>query len=474
MTIAKIESEKREFANALDHAKQAIAIAQRAGHAGDDSASEARRVIAMSLHGQDNSKEAEPFLRTALAADRALYGDHSQAVLDDWLELGDELTELSRFDEAVATLHPAVDLARSLHGPVHSSVANALQELASATGYTGNNIEGERLQREALAVFEKVYGPEHYETMTARSNLLWMQEHEGHYEEALRGRREGIELLERQATSRPSLVAAYYTSLGVDYSKLGRLDEGEKALRHALAIWAKLQGSNDEWDSADPMLTLADILRWRGQMQEAESVIRHAIAIEEKHEPPSSGWLNRDRSSLADFLRMDRKYDEALREARAAVAARNGAKPDPIQPLLLARLSLAELDAGDAATARTTAADSVAMARTVFTPKHLNLSTPLLALGRADVALGHADEAEPLLREALAVRSPPFPPGDLRVVEVKVFLVEALEACRDRTAVECIEIALRIRSAGAAAEACERRASRQTARVALIARGVRA
>jgi serine/threonine-protein kinase len=428
MTIAKIESEKRNFADALDHAKQAIAIAQRAGHVSDDSASEARRVIAMSLHGQDNSKEAEPFLRAALAADRALDGDHHQAVLDDWLELGSELTELSRFDEAVAALRNAVDLARSLHGPVHSSVANALQELASAISYAGNNEEGERLQREALGVFEKVYGAEHFETMTARGNLLWMQEHEGHYDEALRGRREGIELLERQATSRPSLVAAYYTSLGVDYSKLGQLDEAEKALRHALAIWAKLQGSNDEWDSADPMLTLADVLRWRGHMQEAESVVRHAIAIEEKHEPPSSGWLNRDRSSLADFLRMDRRYDEALREASAAVAARTGAKPDPIQPLLLARLSLAELDAGDATTARATAADSVAMARSVFTPKHLNLSTPLLALGRADLAEGHADEAEPLLREALAVRSPPFPPGDPRVVEVKVFLVEALEA----------------------------------------------
>jgi tetratricopeptide (TPR) repeat protein len=428
MTIAKIEAQKRKFADAIDHAKQAIAIAQRAGHAGDDSASEARRVIAISLHGQDNSKDAEPFLEAALASDRALYGDHHQAVLDDWLELGDELTELSRFDEAVAALRNAVDLARSLHGPVHSSVANALQELASAIGYTGNVAEGERLQREALGVFEKVYGPEHFETMTARGNLLWALEHQGRYEEALRGRLEETEILERQPTPRPELIAFYYTSIGGDYSKLGQLDEAEKAIRHALAIWARLQGSNDEWDSADPMLTLADILRWRGHLEEAESTMRHAIAIEEKHEPPSSGWLNRDRSSLGDILRIEHRYDEALREVSAAVAARNGPKPDPIQCLLLARLSLAQLDSHDAATARTTAVASVAMSRTVFTPKHLNLSTPLLALGRADLALGHADEAEPALREALAVRNPPFPAGDPRVLEVKVFLVEALEA----------------------------------------------
>ena len=47
---------------------------------------------------------------------------------------------------------------------------------------------------------------------------------------------------------------------------------------------------------------------------------------------------------------------------------------------------------------------------------------------RADLALGRADEAEPLLREALAVRSPPNPPGDPRVLELQVALVNALEA----------------------------------------------
>ncbi len=177
-TIAKIEANKHKFAEALDHARQAIAVAARAGRAGNDAASEARRVVAISLHGQDNSKEAEPFLRNALDIDRSIYGDRHEAVLEDWLELGDELTELSRFDEAVTALQNAVALARALHGPIHSTVANALQELSGATGYTGNYAESERLQREALDVFEKVYGPEHHETITARGNLYWTLEHE--------------------------------------------------------------------------------------------------------------------------------------------------------------------------------------------------------------------------------------------------------------------------------------------------------
>ncbi|HEV7491001.1 MAG TPA: tetratricopeptide repeat protein, partial [Rhodanobacteraceae bacterium] len=428
MTIAKIESDKRKFADALDHAKQAIAVAARAGRAGNDAASEARRVIAVSLHGQDNSKEAEPFLRNALETDRSIYGDRHEAVLDDWLELGDELTELSRFDEAISALQNAVALARELHGPIHSTVANALQELSGTMGYAGKYAESERLQREALEVFEKVYGPEHHETVTARGNLYWTLEREGRYQEALKSRLETLPGMEQRPATRPEAIAAYWTSIGGDYSKIGRLDEAEAALRKSLAIWAKLQGSNDEWDSADPLLTLADILRWQGRLAEAEATMRHAIAIEEKHEPPSSGWLNRDRSSLGDILRLEHRYDEALRETSAALAARGGAKPDPIQCVIVARLSLAQLEAGDPATARATASDSVTMARAVFPHGHLNLSTPLFALGRADLATGHADDAEPLLREAIAVRSPPFPAEDPRVLEVKVALVNALDA----------------------------------------------
>ncbi len=84
--------------------------------------------------------------------------------------------------------------------------------------------------------------------------------------------------------------------------------------------------------------------------------MRHAIAIEEKHEPPSSGWLNRDRSSLGDVLRLEHRYDEALRETGAAWPPAASAKPDPIQCLIVARLSLAQLDDGDA---RSGARDSV-------------------------------------------------------------------------------------------------------------------
>jgi tetratricopeptide (TPR) repeat protein len=428
MMIAKTESEKRKFAEAMDHAKQAITIAHRAGQPGVDTASESRRILAASLQGQDNSKAAEPILREALAEDRALYGDRHHAVVDDWISLGGVLTELSRFDEATIALQNAVDLARLVHGPIHSSVANALQELSGTASYAGDYAKSERLIREALDIFEKVFGPEHNETMIARGNLLWAIERQGRYEEALQGRLQMMSALQKLSTTRPETIAAAYTALGNDHFELGRLEEAEAALRQALATWTKLQGSNDEWDSADPLVVLADILLAQGRYSEAEATVRQAIAIEQKHEPPSSGWLNRDRSTLGVILRRQHRNEEALRETSAAMEARRGAKPDPIQCGLLSRLSLAQLDAGDVAAAHATALESVALARSVLPRRHLGLSGPLYALARADLAQGRAAEAEPMLREALTLVSPPYPPSDLRVIEIQTALVDALEA----------------------------------------------
>ena len=426
--IAKVESDKRVFDAAMAHAKQALVIARRIGPAGFDTVSEARRVLAASLHGKDDSRGAEPILREALADDRLHYGDRHQAVIDDGIALGNVLTEMSRFDEAIPILREAVDRSRAIHGPVHSSVANALQELGGALAYAGEYDGAERAFREAVDIEEKVYGPEHNETMLARGNLFWSLERHGRYAEALQRRLAMMPLLERVSAKRPETLAAAYTSVGQDNAKLGRFDEAEAALRKVLGIWAKLQGSNDEWDSADPMLGLADALRWDGRYGEAETLIRRAIAIEQKHEPADSGWLNRDRANLGDMVRQQGRYEEALREISAAADARRNAKADPLLSVLLAQWSQAQLDAGDARAALATATRSVSMARTLFKSGQASLGTPLFALARAELARGNAQAAEPLLREAIAVRSPPNPAGDPRVLEIQVTLVNALDA----------------------------------------------
>ncbi len=98
---------------------------------------------------------------------------------------------------------------------------------------------------------------------------------------------------------------------------------------------------------------------------------------------------------------------------------------DPWRPLALADLSQAQLDGGDSGGAYATAAQALAYGRKALHDRY-ELGLPLLAMGRAELARKHASAAEPLLREALALRLRVHPPADPRVLEIQVALIDAL------------------------------------------------
>jgi tetratricopeptide (TPR) repeat protein len=127
-------------------------------------------------------------------------------------------------------------------------------------------------------------------------------------------------------------------------------------------------------------------------------------------------------------LRLQHRYAEALTELRDAIAAvrTSVSAADPVLAKLEAQLAEAELDAGDPARALASATHALDTARAALPPKNIGLGQPLFALARAKLAQEQAGDAEPLLREALAVRSPPFRGDDLRVLEIKAELAAAL------------------------------------------------
>jgi len=428
--LARIEHDKRTFDATIEHAQRALMFARRAGSAGARDATAARRVMALAMIGQGRSKDAVPLLREVLGEDREAFGDRSEAVALDLHLLGDALDELSDYEESEAVLRESIATARAVHGNLHSSVADGLNTLGLMLGHKGDIAASEGPLREALEINRQLYGADHRETLVSRSNLLRVLENQGRFEEALQGRLDVLQATQAIGDARPEQVAYAYNFIALDYRNLGRAVEAEKASREALAVWAKVQRSNDEWDSADPMRGLAQALQLQGRFDEAEAAYRAALAVEAKHEPADSHWLNRDRGFLGELLRLRHRTDEALkelREANAAIGAPNGSH-DPIFGVLQSQWAEAELDAGNSADALKIATRALEMARRAMPPRNYRLGGPLFAQARAELAGGHPERAEPLLREALAVRSPPYPGSDLRVLEVKASLAATLAA----------------------------------------------
>lgn len=427
LRLAWAEAERSDLDEAMDHARQALVLAERAGASGVREVSDARRIIANVLTARGDAGDAEPLLQQLLADDRRAYGDGSEAVAEDWRLLGHTLDELSRYAEAAAAFEQALKLDRASSGARSSKVAIDLNDLGLALSHKGDYVGAEAVLRQALDIKSEIYGPDHRETLVARTNLLMSQEKQGRYAEGLQGR---LRLLEDQkrviGDSHPDQLARSYNMIGLDYVMLGRFGEAEAAFRDALAIWAKIEGSNDGESSVGPLGNLAIALQMQGRYAEAEAAMRTTLAIGRKYYPATSEWLNQDRGYLGTILRLQHRYPEALRELRGAIAAVEVTEADPVLVILHSALSEAELDAGQAAKAHATATVALAMARKALPPRNIGIGTPLFALARAKLALERAREAEPLLREALALRTPPLADHDLRVLEVKASLVNAL------------------------------------------------
>jgi serine/threonine-protein kinase len=426
VAAAGVESERSRNDEARRYAEEALAYADSAGAIAAPERSDALRVHVRILTEQGDVDRAEAEARRLLADDELAYGAQSIAVAKDFALLAHALDELSRYPESVAAFEKALALDRSLLGERSAQAAQDLNDLGFALSHKGDYLAAEHVLRDALGIKREVYGDAHRETIVARANLIMAEEKQGRYEEGLAAR---IALLDEQrrvlGDTHPDELARAENMIGLDAIMLGRAVEAEAALRASVALWRE---AGSDIDSAGPLGNLAFALRMQGRYADAEAALRETIAIEAKHYPPSSEWLNQDRGFLGDLLRLEHRNGEALAELRAAIGAMKTpvAAADPVLAKLKAQLAEAELDAGAPAAAAATAESALAAARATLPPGNIGIGQPLFALARAKLALERADEAEPLLREALAVRNPPLRADDLRVLEVKSALVVAL------------------------------------------------
>jgi tetratricopeptide (TPR) repeat protein len=143
-------------------------------------------------------------LHNALAADYDTLGDYRSALQHGW----DELT-----------------LRQRLQGPDHRQTLTARAHVADWTGRCGDSAGALRLYRELLPDLVRVLGPDHPDTLAARGNLAAWTSERGDSEEALRLFRELL----------PDLVRV----LGPDHPDT-------LAARGNLAAWTSERGHSEE------------------------------------------------------------------------------------------------------------------------------------------------------------------------------------------------------------------------------------
>jgi TonB family protein len=217
-------------------------------------------------------------------------------------------------------------LAQTNGGAAGSDEARKLNAQAVVLHKEGKYEEAIRLQKQALAIWEKELGKEHKLIATGSTNLAEMYRSLKRYDEAAGAYRRALKIEEKLLGPEHPGLFVLVIKLGWMHHGVARASEAEALFKRAVAIREK-QGA-DHMGVAEPLLNLANFYQKIGRPATAVPVYQRVIAVQEKHFGPEGQPLVATLEQCACALRQNKNLTAANEmEQRAALIERK-ARPD--------------------------------------------------------------------------------------------------------------------------------------------------
>ena len=232
--------------------------------------------------------------------------------------LGSALRLEGRYDEAEPALRQALAVAEKSFGPNHPQVGTALNSLALLCKTTQRLAEAEMLLIRALAIEEPIFGPDHPNVAHVLNNLGQVFEKTNRFGEAELLFRRALAIDEQSYGPDHPEVAKRLDNLAHLLLATRRLGEAELLYRRALAILEKDLGS-DHPAVALVINNLSAVLRATNNLPEAESLLKRAVALGEKTLRPDHPDLAIRLSSLASLLQSSGHLEDAEAAGRRSL-----------------------------------------------------------------------------------------------------------------------------------------------------------
>lgn len=195
-------------------------------------------------------------------------------------QLGQLFFSKSLHAQAEPLIRQALAISESIFGPDHPSVAICLNNLAGLLRETNRLAEAEPLYRWTLATDEKNFGSEHPNIARGLNNLAELLSAANRHAEAEPLYRRALAIDEASFGPDHPNVARGLNNLAELLRETNRHAEAEPLMRHALAISESSYGPNHPSVSIR-LNNLAELLRATNRLAEAEPLFRRALAIDE-------------------------------------------------------------------------------------------------------------------------------------------------------------------------------------------------
>jgi tetratricopeptide (TPR) repeat protein len=315
------------------------------------------------------------------------------------------LYQAGNYAEAEPLFQRALALREKLLGPDDPNVATSLNNLAALYQVQGRYAEAETLLKRSLAIDETALGPDDPGVATDLNNLAVLYWTEGRYAEAEPAYTRALAITEKALGADHPDMAQPLNNLGLLYLAQGRYADAEPPFKRALSIWEKALGANDP-AVAQALNNLAELYRLQGRYAEAEPLFKRALAIREQTLGPDHPDLAASLNNLGALYWAEGRYAEAETPYRRALAIYEKALGPDHPDLAQSLNNLAELykDQARYADAEPLFKRALAIKENAFGPDHPDVALSLNNLAEMYRMEHRYTEAEPLLDRALAIK----------------------------------------------------------------------
>jgi len=322
--IGEIYRQRGEYGKALSLQRDSVDLRRELYGSDSEPTVRSENNLALTLKVIGQFGEAEHLLEGAVSWYRQAQPG-SEPLAKAVNNLADVKEDLNKSAEAAAFFKEALDLKRELYGDKdHQEIALALHNYSVAQAKLGNFIVAEDMEREALAMRERLFGVGAFEVLSSYSALGGLLCNQGKYAEgqgllelSLRIRQENYEPPHRR-------IAHGLRNLGVCLQLQGKLEASDERLAEARVMLE--QNGFSESDRATTLREIASLRLDQGRPAEAEQLVRRAIEIFGKLPSPVE-WRIADANSVlgaallaqgnaAEAELLLRESAEVLRQAR--------------------------------------------------------------------------------------------------------------------------------------------------------------
>lgn len=333
--------------------------------------------------------------------------------------------DTNRIEESVPILEEALALAERAYESPHESIAHAIDLLATSHSFRHEYERALELQMQAKEQREALFGEDDLALALSWHNIAHIQMDLGDDEASLNANERALEIRLAHLEEDHPDVAASLNSKGVLLRRMGRYTEAVSVLERCLEIRRKqFQGDHPRIQDSINNLALA---MSNAEDDRAADLQREALAMSQRlnGDNVATGW---DWSDLGWILYQQQDCEEAveaLTQAKRLVIDEVD-EQDPLGAVVIKNLANAEDCEGDTQSAERHYLEAIEHGKQNLPGGHSWLGTLIGAYGAFLSDENRLDEAEAVLREALAIRVERMSEGHVAIAAVKTMLGRCL------------------------------------------------